>query len=116
MDRIGLDIYQSNADTVVASILTPSPDGEGYNRFSNAVWRTDDAGGTWHRISPPDAGLKGSSRYGQIRIDPNDDHRIYVLNTGVQGTFDGGQTWGRAIRFGGDNQACLLYTSDAADE
>ncbi len=108
MDRIGLDIYQSNTDTVVASILTPSPDGEGYNRFSNAVWRTDDAGGTWRRISPPDAGLKGSSRFGQIRIDPNDDHRIYVLNTGVQGTFDGGQTWGRAIRFGGDNQAMWI--------
>jgi len=111
MDRIGLDIYRSNADTVVASILTPRAGGEGDNdegRYINAVWRTDDAGDTWQRISPPDAGLKGESRFGQIRIDPNDDRRIYVLNTGVQGTFDGGQTWGKAIRFAGDNQAMWI--------
>ena len=107
LDRIGLDIYRSDADTVVAFIITPRSGGEDGNP-ANTVWRTDDGGDTWRRISPPDAGLKGGSRFGQIRIDPNDDRRIYVLNTGVQGTFDGGRTWGRAIRFGGDNQAMWI--------
>ena len=107
LDRIGLDIYHSDADTVVAFIITPRSGGEDANP-ANVVWRTDDGGDAWRRISPPDAGLKGESRFGQIRIDPNDDRRIYVLNTGVQGTFDGGRTWGRAIRFGGDNQAMWI--------
>ncbi len=107
LDRIGLDIYHSDADTVVAFIITPRSGGEDGNP-ANTVWLTDDGGDTWRRISPPDAGLKGGSRFGQIRIDPNDDRRIYVLNTGVQGTFDGGRTWGRAIRFGGDNQAMWI--------
>ena len=113
LDRIGLDIYWSDPDTIVASILYPRPEAERRNRFINSVWRTDDGGDTWHRISPEDAGLKGSSRFGQIRIDPNDDRRIYVLNTGVQGTFDGGRTWGKAIRFGGDNQAMWINPANS---
>jgi photosystem II stability/assembly factor-like uncharacterized protein len=107
LDRIGLDIYHSDADTIVAFIITPRSGGEDASP-DNAVWRTDDGGNTWRRISPEDAGLKGESRFGQIRIDPNDDRRIYVLNTGVQGTDDGGRTWGKAIRFGGDNQAMWI--------
>ena len=108
MDRIGLDIYWSNPDTVVACILFPPAEGASEYDAVNSAWRTDDGGDTWRRISAEDAGLKGQSRYGQIRIDPNDDRRIYVMNTGVQGTFDGGRTWGKAIRFGGDNQAMWI--------
>ncbi len=58
LDRIGLDIYWSDPDTVVASILYPNPEADRRNRYINSVWRTDDGGETWSRISPEDAGLQ----------------------------------------------------------
>ncbi len=119
MDRIGLDIFHSNADVIVASILLPYPDADGRDSYSsnyNTVWRSDDAGATWRLLSPDrsDYNLKGASRFGQIRIDPNDDDRIYVLNTGVQGTPDGGATWQKMIHFAGDNQAMWINPANSS--
>jgi hypothetical protein len=49
--------------------------------------------------------MRGGNRYAQIRIDPQDDDRIYILNSGIQGTHDGGRTWqGAIIPFGNDHQ------------
>lgn len=117
MDRIGLDIYLENADVLVACILVQDPGGDGgdRSRYSNTAWRSVDAGVTWRDIGPnrDDYEITGSSRFGQIRIDPNNAERIYVLNTGVQGTPDGGRTWQKMIRFGGDNQAMWINPTNS---
>ncbi len=117
MDRIGLDIYLSDPDILVACILVQRPDWDGSSRdrYRNTAWRSVDAGATWDAIGPdPDEyELTGSSRFGQIRIDPSDADRIYVLNTGVQGTPDGGRTWQKMIRFAGDNQAMWINPTNS---
>ncbi|MEE9501935.1 MAG: hypothetical protein V3V48_07665 [Candidatus Aminicenantaceae bacterium] len=106
IDKIGLDIYLRNPKILyaVAISVREKPD----ERGENIVFRSDDAGESWQRISPKDIRIKGSSRYGQIRVDPNDENHVYVLSTGVQTTDDGGKTWYRGIRFGGDNQAMWI--------
>ncbi len=103
LDRIGLDIYRTNPDVIVATILISQDEG----RAQNSAWRSDNAGRSWRRISPDpeDFNLRGSSRYAQIRIDPNNDDIIYILNSGIQGTDDGGRTWKHAIiPYGNDHQ------------
>ena len=103
LERIGLDIYHSNPDVIVATILISQDEG----RARNTAWRSDNAGRSWRRISPgpEDFNLRGSNRYAQIRIDPNNDDIIYILNSGIQGTSDGGRTWKHAIiPYGNDHQ------------
>jgi len=106
IDKIGLDIYMRDPEILyaVAISVREKPD----ERGENIVYRSDDGGESWRRVSPEDGRIKGSSRYGQIRIDPNDENHVYVLSTGVQTTDDGGKTWYRGIRFGGDNQAMWI--------
>ena len=116
LERIGLDIYRSDPDVVVACILLPGEEGASPYDMENTVYRTDDAGESWRRLNPPreEFKLRGAPRFAQIRIDPNDDQRIFVLNTGAQGTFDGGRTWQKTIRYGGDNQAMWIDPYDSA--
>ncbi len=106
IDKIGLDIYLRNPKILyaVAISVREKPD----ERGENIIFRSDDAGESWQRVSPKDVRIKGSSRYGQIRVDPNDENHVYVLSTGVQTTDNGGKTWYRGIRFGGDNQAMWI--------
>jgi len=104
--KIGLDIYLRNPEILYAVGIGIGRTKD--SRGENAVFRTDNGGESWSRVSPPDVRIKGSSRYGQIRVDPNDEDHVYVLSTGVQATDDGGKTWYRGIRFGGDNQAMWI--------
>jgi photosystem II stability/assembly factor-like uncharacterized protein len=106
LQRIGLDIYRSNPDIIVATILLENSQKTG-RPLENTIWRSEDAGKSWQRISPDldEFLMRGSNRYAQIRIDPNDDDKIYILNSGIQGTHDGGKTWKDAIiPFGNDHQ------------
>lgn len=105
-DKIGLDIYLRNPDILYAVAIGVGRTSD--KRGENIVFRTDNGGESWRRVSPKDVRIKGSSRYGQIRIDPNNENHVYVLSTGVQTTDDGGKTWYRGIRFGGDNQGMWI--------
>lgn len=104
--KIGLDISLSNPEILYAVGIgvgrTPDDTGE------NVVFRTTDGAKKWTRMSPPEVRIKGKARFGQIRVDPNDENHIYVMSTGVQASDDGGKTWYRGIRFGGDNQAMWI--------
>jgi photosystem II stability/assembly factor-like uncharacterized protein len=106
MDKIGLDIYLRKPSILYAVAIGVGRSSD--DRGENIVFRTDDAGKSWRRVSPKEVRIKGSSRYGQIRVDPNDENHVYVLSTGVQTTDDGGKTWYRGIRFGGDNQGMWI--------
>ncbi|MGD9347718.1 MAG: hypothetical protein PVH84_17760, partial [Candidatus Aminicenantes bacterium] len=106
LQRIGLDIYRTNPDIIVATILIENSENE-RRPLENTIWRSEDAGKSWQRISPDQDEflMRGSNRYAQIRIDPMDADKIYVLNSGIQGTHDGGKTWKDAIiPFGNDHQ------------
>jgi photosystem II stability/assembly factor-like uncharacterized protein len=108
--RIGLDIYLKNPNIVYAWIenFQPRPTTEEeaakdrrlglepWQRTVGAdVYRTDDAGETWKKMnsSKDDLGPKMPWTFGIIRVDPNNDKRIYVSGDSVHNSFDGGKTW-----------------------
>ena len=110
LQRIGFDIYRSNPDILVATILKENTK-KSKRSLDNTIWRTKNAGKNWQRISPDleNFPMRGGNRYAQIRIDPKDENKIYVLNSGIQGTHNGGKTWkGAIIPFGNDHQDLWL--------
>ena len=110
LQRIGIDIYRSDPNIIVATILIEKNILK-KKVLENTIWRSRNGGKNWQRISP---GLKkfpmrGGNRYAQIRIDPMNEKNIYILNNGIQGTKDGGKSWENAIiPFGNDHQDLWL--------
>jgi photosystem II stability/assembly factor-like uncharacterized protein len=79
--RIGLDVYRKNPDVVYARIEHADEGG---------VYRSDDAGRSWTKRSSVNP---RPMYFSQIRIDPQDDQRIYVLGVQLHVSDDGGKTF-----------------------
>jgi photosystem II stability/assembly factor-like uncharacterized protein len=79
--RIGLDVYRKNPDVVYARIEHPTESG---------VYRSDDGGASWRKLSSVNP---RPMYFSQIRIDPNDDSRIYVPGVQLHVSDDGGRTF-----------------------
>ena len=103
--RIGLTIYPEGPAILYASILVKETDDE---RYRNRVYRTDNGGETWRRVSPVGRQLTGGSYFGRIRIDPTDSDHVYVLGYGNVQSRDGGATWSLGFEWGGDNHAMWI--------
>ena len=97
--RIGLDIYRRDGNLVYAVIeadaRAPSQGFGGGPQSAverkTGVYRSTDRGDTWEKISDTNP---RPMYYSQIRIDPNDPERIYVLGTQLAISEDGGKTFG----------------------
>ncbi|HMO13946.1 MAG TPA: hypothetical protein PKD64_01075 [Pirellulaceae bacterium] len=57
------------------------------------IYRTDNGGETWTKMNRRAVGGSPPYYYGQIRIDPNDDQRVYVLSIPLYVSRDGGRNW-----------------------
>jgi photosystem II stability/assembly factor-like uncharacterized protein len=108
--RIGLAVYAKNPKTVFALIQSDaggtSDIDDPYSK-AGGVFRSDDAGATWTRQSKLDP---RPFYFSQIRVDPSNDKRVYVLGYMVHVSDDGGKTW-REDRFKGvhpDNHALAI--------
>jgi len=109
--RIGLDIARSNPDVLYAfvdnyQVAQEAPEGEvdAYGRPRGpviqgaTVYRSINRGGLWTRMSEPTPYMLGLSGtygwvFGQIRVDPNDEDRIYVMGLALNVSEDGGHTF-----------------------
>lgn len=78
--RIGLDVYRGNPNTVYALI----------ENAKGGVFRSDDRGDNWRKLSELDS---RPMYYSQIRIDPNNDQRVWQLAANMYNSDDGGKTW-----------------------
>ena len=106
--RIGLVISPQNPQVLYACILEDRDLDGGYENF---VYRTDTAGTSWEQVSP--GPVIGGSYFGQIRVDPKDENHVFVLSFGVIHSMDGGRTWNRAFKYGGDNHALWIDPEDS---
>ncbi len=132
LGRIGLDISRSNPDIMYANIenvnvkgmkdkdrLKQLTDGiplkRGQRVVGDEMWRSDDGGKNWRKVSPDSVDVGGGPAYyyQQVRIDPNDPEHVYVLGVRVWETIDGGKSWRRPFRFGGDNHAMWINPADS---
>ncbi|WP_420386994.1 WD40/YVTN/BNR-like repeat-containing protein [Roseivirga sp.] len=132
LGRIGVAFAPGNANVVYANIENVNVDGisdeerrrmleigiplkRGQSVKGTEMYRSDDGGETWRKISPDgeDVGGYPSYYYQQVRVDPNDEDHVYVLGIQVWETTNGGQTWGTPFRFGGDNHAMWIDPADS---
>ncbi|MGH9821952.1 MAG: WD40/YVTN/BNR-like repeat-containing protein, partial [Blastocatellia bacterium] len=82
--RIGLDIYRSNPNIVYAVI----------ENEKGGVFRSEDQGATWKKMSGTDP---RPCYYSQIRIDPNNDQRVWVCGAPMFVSEDGGKTFSTTL-------------------
>jgi photosystem II stability/assembly factor-like uncharacterized protein len=104
--RIGIAVAPSNPRRVYAVVdcLLPEPGAPAPAPAANGrpaapvpmqggVFRSDDAGATWRRLSN-DPALWGRGWYfSKVTVDPKNPDILYVPNVAVNRSMDGGHTW-----------------------
>jgi photosystem II stability/assembly factor-like uncharacterized protein len=108
--RIGLDIYDRDSNILYALIENGNPrpatpqELEREKRFGrpaaeyvvgSSLYRSEDAGATWKRMSPEGKDLSGKAAYSfnMVRIDPKDDTKVYITGVALGVSTDSGRTW-----------------------
>ncbi|MDT8341164.1 MAG: hypothetical protein RQ751_06600 [Longimicrobiales bacterium] len=130
LGRIGVAVSASDPNIVYATVENANkPDMTDEERYQELrghksssgmiggeIYRSDDAGATWYKTHPDSVSIGGQPAYyyGQIRIDPNDPDRVYVLSIRTHLSEDGGRTWNTgALGFGGDDHALWIDPADS---
>ncbi len=96
--RIGLWVFAKNPKivyTVVQSAEGGTMDIDSPVSKAGGVFRSEDGGETWKRMSALDP---RPFYFSQVRVDPENDQRVYVLGFMLHVSDDGGRTW-REDRF-----------------
>jgi photosystem II stability/assembly factor-like uncharacterized protein len=105
LGRIGIAVAPSSPDRVYAIV----------DAKEGGLYRSDDAGGAWRRVSS-DARIWGRGWYfGKVSVDPKNADLVYLSNTGVYRSRDGGRTFGEPFKGspGGDDYHQLwIYPDD----
>ncbi len=83
--KIGVDVSASNPQRVYAIIEAEHKKG--------GLWRSDDAGETWELINGHRVLHSRAWYYIHIAADPLDEDTVYVMNTRLMKSVDGGKNW-----------------------
>ncbi len=132
LGRIGVAYAPGNSKVVYANVENANVDGisteerrrmlevgiplkRGQSVDGVEVYRSNDGGESWTKVSPDGEDIGGGPGYyyQQVRVDPNDENHVYIIGIRVWETTDGGKTWGTAFRFGGDNHAMWIDPADS---
>lgn len=124
--RIGIDIAATNPDVLYAFVdnyetLREADEDEtdSYGRPRGpvikgaTVYRTDDAGANWYQVSETNRYMERLSGtygwvFGQMRVDPNNEDRIYVMGLALNVSDDGGKTFRRLPGMHGDHHGLWI--------
>ncbi|HEV2690001.1 MAG TPA: hypothetical protein VGV35_15685, partial [Bryobacteraceae bacterium] len=80
MGRIGLDVYRRNPNVVYALVESEE----------SGIYRSDDKGENWTKMSNTNP---RPMYFSQVRIDPNNDQRIWAAGVNMAYSDDGGKTF-----------------------
>ena len=123
--RIGIDLCASQPETIYAFVdnyelgEVGEDEVDSYNRKRKAsikgaeVYRSDDSGASWRRVSESNETMRRLSAtygwvFGQLRVDPTDPERVYVMGLGLNVSEDGGKTFRRLRGMHGDHHALWI--------
>ena len=103
--RIGIDLYQQNPGILYAVIDNRNTRTTAQGQPSiigGEVYRTDDAGATWRKVSADkdDVSRKSGYAFNLLRIDPANPDRVFITGSNLIETTDGGKTWAGLSNFG----------------
>lgn len=101
LGRIGLDVYLRNPNIVYARIE---------HERESGVYRSEDGGASWVKMSDVNP---RPMYFSQVRIDPNDDDRIYVLGVQIHISDDGGKTFIENGTLHSDHHAMWINPADS---
>ncbi|MGE3342644.1 MAG: hypothetical protein AB7L71_04330 [Vicinamibacterales bacterium] len=99
--RIGLDVFRANPRVLYALVenLNPRPQGlpqpNAVGGGIGEVYRSEDGGATWTLTHDKSINVGGKAPYSfnWLKVDPQDDKRVWVSSVWVAHTTDGGKTW-----------------------
>jgi photosystem II stability/assembly factor-like uncharacterized protein len=109
--RIGLSVYAKNPKIAYAVVQSAEGGTSNIDEVTSkhgGVFRTEDGGDTWTRQSNLDP---RPFYFSQIRVDPQDDKKVYVLGFALHVSEDGGKTW-REDRFKDVHPDCHALAID----
>ena len=133
--RIGLAMCASKPNVLYAYVDNHTPKRQGnegeldsYGRpkelviLGAEVYKSSDKGENWTKMSENDKMMETfGGTYGwvfsQIRCDPKDENKIFIMGLATAESLDGGKTWkkiqGGKVRIHGDNHAIWIDPSDS---
>jgi photosystem II stability/assembly factor-like uncharacterized protein len=76
------------------------------------LYRSDDAGAHWSRISDDGRIRQRAWYFSKVYADPKNVDSVYVLNTGMLRSSDGGKTWALVPATHGDHHALWIDPAD----
>jgi len=82
--RIGFGIAPSDSKRIYALVDSPKLGG---------LYRSDDAGESWERISSDDRLWGRGDDFACVRVDPNDKDKLYIANISTYRSTDGGKNF-----------------------
>lgn len=85
--RIGLAIYPQNPKILMA--LVEAERSDDLQKAGSGLYRTEDGGKSWQYVNTYN---NRPFYYSQVRINPHDDQRVYLLTTRFMVSDDGGKT------------------------
>jgi photosystem II stability/assembly factor-like uncharacterized protein len=91
MGRIGLGIAPSEPDRIYAVIQVATSAWSSSISEDGGIFRSDDAGRSWRRVH--DISAVPDYFYNEVWIDPNDADHIWLAQTQLQESKDGGETF-----------------------
>ncbi|MPR36995.1 WD40/YVTN/BNR-like repeat-containing protein [Salmonirosea aquatica] len=87
MGKMGISVSRANPERVFAVIESDTEKEKG------GVFRSDDAGKSWERVSKDHRTVQRAWYYTEIFADPGDENTVYVLNSPALKSIDGGKTF-----------------------
>ena len=105
LGRIGIAVAQNNPDVVYALI----------EASKNALCRSDDGGKTWKVINDSPNVAPRPFYYADLRVDPQNENRLYSLHSNLQVSNDGGKSFSTVSRgVHSDHHALWIHPNDGS--
>ncbi len=93
--RIGIDLCQKSPNVVYAVVDNRNLKSGTQQIISGEVYRSDDAGATWRKVSADkdDVSRKSGYAFNILRVHPENPDRLFITGSNLIESTDGGKTW-----------------------